>query len=294
MLGQLSAWKFLIAVVVIFGLAVFVSRQYQAASQKCEKECRQGKPVSPSPSSPTENCNKCKENAERNFPRWYRLFGWPEGIGTWAILLTLMAIAEQTYQTRRAADAGKEAARAALEQIRVEKNRERARLVIRARDRPEISEAGPLLKDGQMVIARVSVSNEGPTKAYNVEAYGELLIARDLGGKPHEPGLKQEVRRTIGNTDSGKLPQICVSGLGVIAKEEGFTTTDGMAFDPATIQRIKDREWFFQINGMIQYDDVFGEVHQTPFRFLWRPFGNDFGGAWPDESYWMDLSPPST
>ena len=104
MLRGTVAWKYLIGVAVIFGCAVFVSHQYQHARSQCSKECEQVNPRSIPPPPATKNCNECEQNAERHLPRWYRLFGWPEGITTWAILLTLLAIGEQTHQTRRTAD----------------------------------------------------------------------------------------------------------------------------------------------------------------------------------------------
>jgi hypothetical protein len=36
---------------------------------------------------------------------WFDFFRWPNGTTAWAIILTLIAIAEQTGQTRKAADA---------------------------------------------------------------------------------------------------------------------------------------------------------------------------------------------
>lgn len=38
-------------------------------------------------------------------PNWYHIFSWPEGVTTWAVILTLLAIAEQTSETRKAAEA---------------------------------------------------------------------------------------------------------------------------------------------------------------------------------------------
>jgi hypothetical protein len=111
MLRHLKARKYIIALVVIFGGAVFVSHQYQSVRKQCQTECNQVKPVSVTASSSTENCNKCEENVEQRFPSWYRLFGWPEGITAWAILLTLLAIAEQTVETRNAAQAARDSIR---------------------------------------------------------------------------------------------------------------------------------------------------------------------------------------
>ena len=88
-----------IAVAIIFGCAFYVSQQYQHATEYCQEKATKGRP-----SPHKENPDKCAEDAEKHFPSWYRLFSWPEGIGTWAILLTLLVISEQTNQTRRSAE----------------------------------------------------------------------------------------------------------------------------------------------------------------------------------------------
>ena len=99
MLKRLGLWKYGIAVAIIFGCAFYVSQQYQHATEYCQEKVTKGRP-----SPHKENPDKCAEDAEKHFPSWYRLFSWPEGIGTWAILLTLLVISEQTNQTRRSAE----------------------------------------------------------------------------------------------------------------------------------------------------------------------------------------------
>lgn len=201
----------------------------------------------------------------------------------------------QTLSIQSSVAAAQQSADAANAQIVIMKNRERARLAVRRCDRPEISAPSALLDGGRWVVIHISLANDGPTKAFNVEAYGELLIAHDLKGMPHEAGFRQEVRRTIGDTDKPIMrPKVCMTAMGVFAKEEGLTAADGVAIDETTFQQLHNEERFLQINGLIRYQDIFGDTHETPIRYLWRPLGNDMGEAWRDESYWMDLSPPST
>jgi hypothetical protein len=97
-------WKYVIAVVVILGCAVHVSRQYQSASDECGQLCTQINDGDISSPHHGQGCDECTEHAITVFPRWYRLFSWPEGITAWAIILTLIVIAEQTMQTRNAAE----------------------------------------------------------------------------------------------------------------------------------------------------------------------------------------------
>jgi len=108
MLKRLLLWKYFIAVVVILGCCVYVSRKDQEARDEYEQKCSQFNASALPPSGHQEDCDKGAEDAARHLPRWYRVFSWPEGMTTWAILLTLLVIAEQTNQTKRAALATEE------------------------------------------------------------------------------------------------------------------------------------------------------------------------------------------
>lgn len=108
--------KYWIAVVIVFGLCVFVSREDQEARQQYEEKCNEFNARAATPPDRHEDCDEGAENAARHLPRWYRVFSWPEGITTWGILLTLLAIAEQTHHTGRAADASLQAIRVSSRQ----------------------------------------------------------------------------------------------------------------------------------------------------------------------------------
>src|SRR5258707_9593311 len=102
--------KYLAALVVIFGMAFVVAHQDQHASdqaaQKAAEPHKAAITTNPNEQHPEENI----ENPTGDSPRWYvlylySLFRWPNGTTTLAIVLTLMAIAEQTRETRRSAEA---------------------------------------------------------------------------------------------------------------------------------------------------------------------------------------------
>lgn len=70
-------------------------------------------------------------------PFWYQFVSWPEGITAWALLFTLIAIAEQARDARKAAQAASMAAEAAYSQVAVLKrqidigiSKERARIFV--------------------------------------------------------------------------------------------------------------------------------------------------------------------
>jgi hypothetical protein len=110
---RLVAWKYGIAVFIILGGSIYVSRQDQKTRDQYEQKCNQLNASAASPASHYEDCDKGAENAVRDLPLLYQVLGWPEGVTACAILLTLLVIAEQTDQTRKAAEAGLIAARAA-------------------------------------------------------------------------------------------------------------------------------------------------------------------------------------
>src|ERR1035441_5611771 len=92
-------WKYVAAFVVIFGLTVFVSSQNQRIA---EQDARQTAPIANRSVAPNAQGNQAQEAPkypERNPPFWFRFFTWPEGVTVWAIILTLIVIAEQTQQT---------------------------------------------------------------------------------------------------------------------------------------------------------------------------------------------------
>jgi hypothetical protein len=114
MLRRVLSWKYVIAVVVILGFSVYVARQDQETRDEYEQKCQQLNAGAVPPSPHYEDCDKGADSAARHLPRWYRVFSWPEGITTWAILLTLLGIADQTAQTKKSAEAALISAKAAM------------------------------------------------------------------------------------------------------------------------------------------------------------------------------------
>jgi len=112
-------------IVAVLVFAFFVSGEYQKATEQCEQDRAHGK-VSGSPAAgQPENSNECEEYAERHSPGWYRVFRWTDGVTVWALILTLLTIAEQSRQTAISA-------KAAARGIEIQKIGQRAWLVIRS------------------------------------------------------------------------------------------------------------------------------------------------------------------
>jgi hypothetical protein len=88
--------KYWLGFALVFGLAIYVAIQDERAAQQSAQESQQSSksaiPAVPDANHPQQNVS----NTERNSPSWYGFFRWPSGTTTWAILLTLFVIAEQT------------------------------------------------------------------------------------------------------------------------------------------------------------------------------------------------------
>jgi hypothetical protein len=105
--------KYLLIFAFFLGMAVFVScqdeRAAQESAQKAENLASAAIAAKPDTNHPQEHVPQ----TERHLPSWYGFFRWPNGTTAWAIVLTLMAIAEQTKETAKAAKAAQESAEAA-------------------------------------------------------------------------------------------------------------------------------------------------------------------------------------
>jgi len=106
--------KYLVVFALVFGLAIYVSIQDEHAAQQPAQKATQPDKTTPSDKANEDHPQKETTYPERNTPNWYGFFRWPLGTTTWAIVLTLMAIAEQTKQTARAANISERAVIASL------------------------------------------------------------------------------------------------------------------------------------------------------------------------------------
>jgi hypothetical protein len=234
---------------LIFAGAIHVSHEYQSARRQCDKECGQVNPKNVAPSASTKNCDECQEGAERNFPSWYRLVSWPEGIGAWVVLLTLMAIAEQTNQTRRAAEAAESSVGAADREYKL--SEDTAKRELRAYVCIDSSEWR--FKAGVPTVT-VAIRNCGQTPAYKVQGWLAAEIA------DYMPTLSLDKPN-----DAGFQLSSSVLGPGGIVELEAFPMRKLTETDRSGVQNGK--RTFFAY-GRISYEDAFQESRWTSFRLI--------------------------
>lgn len=107
---------------VVLLIAAIVSVAYEQHNAR-EEDRRASKEGCLSLAVSTEERHACEQQAQSRqdySPWWHVLVTWPEGIGAWALLLTLGAISWQAFETRKAAEAAKASAIAALEQTKLQ------------------------------------------------------------------------------------------------------------------------------------------------------------------------------
>lgn len=250
MLKRLLAWKYLICVAIIFGCAIYVSRQYESARKECEEECKQLNPLIATPSVHADKCNHCKETAEGNFPSWYGIFVWPGGIETLAILLTLLAVAEQSHQMRRAADA-------AFIQIRQVAMRERGWLSV---------EAGQIEVDDPAIMkwrvkTSIEIRNSGSGKAF-VRRSGWNFV--EVAEKDRVPPAKIPLA-IPGNIVNGE------STVRIPLRLDDLIEINTLA------AAIESDAKVFRLYGFIEYE-VAGLIFRKEFGYRWMPISSEFQG----------------
>jgi hypothetical protein len=187
--------KYLAGLFLVFGLALYVSVQDgRTTPQSTQKNAELNKGTLASKADE----NHSQENVakpERNAPRWYRLFRWPDGTTTWVIVLTLMAIAEQAKETAKATKAvrdglplQKASADAALLNAQALINAERPWIIVTAKRKDD--------NDVFMVYGEL----QGRTPAKIISGWGNHIIVPEILGErstaidnlPDEPPYKPE------------------------------------------------------------------------------------------------------
>ena len=216
-------------------------------------------------------------SAKDYLPWGYELISWPDGITLWALILTGFAIVWQSYETRKAAIATQVSANATNSQIRMMKDKERARItVVFPPKEPDFSSPERLAFGSipeLFMNVKISVFNDGQTWAFNVTGWGNMGI-----------GGIEEMTFSEGGREI-RLPKVIRGVSPNDAVESGFF----QVLSSEDTDAVESGGPSFFMYGEIRYEDVFGESHCTPFRFRWSVYGGK-----QDIPEWEDRSPPST
>lgn len=207
------------------------------------------------------------ENSKPDPTWWHVFFAWPEGITALLLLLTLVVITWQAWETRKAAEASSESARAALLSAHANVNAERAQLLFVVK-----KEKGP--RPGQAIFD-IWVKNFGKTPARLVgwRQQKELFVA-DAKNLPIPP-----VYEGLYATESYLIPEgeILVASF---SPAEPSNVSHRTAVSEA--ENIGFHEVQVIVYGQVEYLDGINphnrQISRYCFRFQREPFRN-IGGS---------------
>ena len=171
---------------------------------------------------------------------WNVLFAWPEGITAWLLLGTLGAILWQSFATA-------ESAKAALLQIQMMKDKERARVEIKAVG----LELTRVSEDFWHIRSSIEFSNVGVGRAYVRQGRGNLVIGDT--GEPHWNSLD-----IVDGFIDPTAPSPSLSN--------SFQPKN--ADLPEDSQKICDGVLAASISGFIEYETVGTRFHRN-FSYVW-------------------------
>jgi hypothetical protein len=209
---------------------------------------------------------------DRDTPPWYRLFRWPEGATTWAVILTLAAIALQTKETARAANASVETVNQSKaqiaemqKQIKDTRNKERARISIFQISPPHFDQPGRITNDINQIATSISmrVVIDGLTDAFNVSARGLLQVVsnpKEVGPLGHPLKIPTVIRRS---ENTASFP-ITGTGKTLDPSEGGSNLTSISVSDKKDVDAGTRN---LRVVGSIDYEDVCLETI-TPFLLI--------------------------
>ncbi len=109
---MLRYWPLLAIVVMLAGI-IGVSQYAESAKQHCEESAKQTKAATVAKSDD----GKANDNTDKPCepPIWAKYVTFPEGVGAWAVIITLFVIAWQSIETRTAAQAAALSAQAQMD-----------------------------------------------------------------------------------------------------------------------------------------------------------------------------------
>ncbi len=247
---------------VIVLTPILVAIQNQPSRTQDRKAAQQATPATPV--SVNCNCTTKTENGQDKPQGWHKFVAWPEGIATWALILTLGAIWWQSWETRKSAKAAKDG-------VEMQISKERARIKIIVQD------VKGVVSGNQVVV--VWQENYGETTAFLKECRvryvrAEREIVPDYT-KCRTVALNQqvppEIRRPASEQKQGAL--ILLEPSDILTEEEALS--------------VRKEESFLHVYGFARYRDLFDRnwrvnIHLR-FRMLW-------GGTFPGKvNAWWEI-----
>jgi hypothetical protein len=246
----------LLVIVAILAAVIGVSQYAESTKQRCEEAARQTKAATVAKGDDGKASNNTENPCKP--PAWARYFTWPEGVGAWAVILTLFVIAWQSIETAKAAKATEKsvvlAAEAAAQSLKEMQLEQRAWVGVTAASLVEFA-------PNKLVTANLTIKNMGKTFAVNATLFQRILSV--MGRQP----LTQFPETSEGEPGITLLP-----GAEFIAQVMGTKPL----LSVEQFNAIQAGNAFIYMYGTIRYKDVMGYSHRTQFSFVYSPIVRSF------------------
>jgi len=233
--------RLLIGALVIGGAVILMTQEYENARAYYQTKCQEemAKVLAGHQNQNRPSADEC-QNAEEYMPWRYILIAWPTGITTWAIIVTLVVVGWQSWETRKSASA-------ALEQIQLIKEKERARIVVTVL-RPDQINFGFI---GNRI--DIHIKNTGFSQAQNVTSEGKASVEV----KGFDPAIGPDIE-DLALPSVMRPEEAPVETWVWFSIPEEWSEEIGIANPSITIR----------VRGTVQYEDIFGDRHATPFKLV--------------------------
>jgi hypothetical protein len=100
----------------------------------------------------------------------------------------------------------------------------------------------------------IEIHQHGPTKAFNVTGFAKAQLTTSQDPPEMKDMYRLDIPTIVDRTDD--KPIVANVYIPVSREEE--------------IEAIRDKRLYVHLFGVITYDDVFGDPHRTPFRYIWK------------------------
>ena len=243
-------WKYLLIFAVVLGLALFIARQDELASQQNARDAEH-RSSTVTTKNDAEPSKGNIADAERHSRSWYNFFRWPNGTTTWAIILTLLAIAEQTTQTARAAKATEAAVTTADRTFALQEDTAKRQL----RAYMVVKNARLFLHPDGAVEPKFELDNCGQTPAYALRGSSLTRFSSYPFESPGTP--PDDVRKSTSVIGAGRQ----FYGLGNIINYHNM----GLI---GLLNHLSRPDFVCCMNGHYTYRDIFNEEHHLRFQVI--------------------------
>jgi len=242
--------KYLAILVIVWFAIEAMPAHNQVSSKRTAGQSQQSaqQPSAPAvaPATINQATNYYQQDPADKPQGWHKFVTWPDGIVAWLIMLTLVAIVWQAWETRKAAEATSRG-------LEIGKTKERAKIVL------VVSNLNPLLNTIPKV--QFTVANKGESKAFIHAAIGALHISKS--------------KVLVGNGSGWYLLKAHDSVMPSDHSSTEEAVWPGHPLDVYTQEMIdgNSKDWFIHLHGKIAFRDAFEDSWELKFHYIWRELG---------------------